>query len=101
MLKSDKKMEFVHVKFSDVPDLPLKSQLNKIARSFKLKGSRDSSTALTDKEALICVAPTLFGVDADKPKAQQWRQNKCPQEYKISADIKTKWKRVRDVFEHP
>ena len=97
----NKKMEFVHVKFSDVPDISLKNQLNKIATSFKLNGTRNSSTDLTDKEAIICVAPTLFGADADSSDAPQWRQNKCPKAYKTSADIKDKWQLVRDVFERP
>lgn len=96
-----KKMEFVHIQFSDVSDADLRNQLNNIATSFKLNDKKDPGTGLTDKEAIICAVPTLFGVDVEKAESQTWQLNHCSRPYQASEEIKNRWKMVRDVFDHP
>lgn len=84
------KMQFVHITFDETPNPDLQRQLNNIATNFRLNDDRDDKTHLTDKEAIICAVPALFG-----------RDSKCPYNeeiYNASENLKEKWSNVVKDF---
>ena len=84
------KMQFVHITFDETLNPDLQRQLNNIATNFRLNDDRDGKTSLTDKEAIICVVPALFGRDSKCPYNEKF--------YYTSEDLKDKWSNVVKDF---
>ncbi|HJV27384.1 MAG TPA: patatin-like phospholipase family protein [Aromatoleum sp.] len=99
------KLKFVHVQFSATPDVAegcaspscLLRQLNRITTSFKLSNDVDSRTGLTDREAIACAVPAIFGRAADTDARKACGKLRLETRTRLQDD----WDEVRRILRNP